>query len=236
SSDVMNAIEKLKGEKIEGLILDLRNNPGGLLEEAVNVSSIFLQPGKTVVFTKERDEKNTVYLKARKLPVVDYDIPLIVLINSGSASASEIVSGALQDHKRAIVMGVTSFGKASVQTTFNLTDGSAIKLTIAKYYTPSGKSIQGVGITPDIEVKSGEIVYNENEQEFREKDYEKHLKGENEEDHPKKKQDKSQGNQEKVNDNLTLSELEKADFEKDLQLKYAYDFLKGLLIHGKKSK
>jgi len=98
-----------------------------------------------------------------------YDIPLVVLINSGSASASEIVSGALQDYKRAIIIGVTSFGKASVQTTFNMNDGSAIKLTTAKYYTPLGRSIQGVGIKPDLEVKPGEIVYREDEPEFREK-------------------------------------------------------------------
>jgi carboxyl-terminal processing protease len=232
SSETMEALKKLKTENIKGLILDLRNNPGGLLDEAINLSSIFIQPGKTVVFTKERTEKNNTYYKSRSAPVHDYDIPLVVLINSGSASASEIVSGALQDYKRGIIIGVTSFGKASVQTTFNMNDGSAIKLTTAKYYTPLGRSIQGVGIKPDLEVKPGEIIYKEDEPEFREKDYEKHLKGEGESKNIKEKDT----NKDKAvnNDNITLSDLEKIDFDKDLQLKYAVDFLKGLLIYGKK--
>ncbi|MCX8083545.1 MAG: S41 family peptidase [Calditerrivibrio sp.] len=230
SSELSKALEKLKQNSVKGIILDLRNNPGGLLDEAVNVTSLFLQPGKTVVFTKERNEKNSMYLKSRNLGVSDYNTPMVVLINSGSASASEIVSGALQDHKRAIIIGTTSFGKASVQTTFNLSDGSAIKLTTAKYYTPSGRSIQGVGISPDIEVKSGEIVYRENDMELREKDLDKHITGDEE-----KKQDSKKGKN-KENDNITLSDLDRIDFEKDLQLKYAYDFLKGMIIYGTKTK
>lgn len=237
SSEVMGALEKLKSQNIQGLILDLRNNPGGLLDEAVNVSSIFIQAGKTVVFTKERDEKNTVYLKSRNMTVSDYDIPLVVLINGGSASASEIVSGAIQDHKRGLIAGTTSFGKASVQSTFGMDDGSAIKLTIAKYYTPSGKSIQGVGITPDLEIKAGEIIYKDNVQEFREKDYEKHIIGENEtRNKGTKDSDTLEDKDNKNNDNSTVIEPDKIDFEKDLQLKYAHDFLKGILIHGKKIK
>lgn len=238
SSEIMSALEKLKSQNIQGLILDLRNNPGGLLDEAVNVSSIFIQAGKTVVFTKEREEKNTVYLKSRNMPVSDYDIPLIVLINGGSASASEIVSGAIQDHKRGLIVGTTSFGKASVQSTFNMDDGSAIKLTIARYYTPSGKSIQGVGITPDLEIKAGEIIYKDNVHEFREKDYDKHIIGENEKKDSKgtKDSDDQEDKVNKNNDNSTVLDPDKIDFDKDLQLKYAYDFLKGILIHGKKIK
>lgn len=237
SSDVMSALKNLKNQNIQGLILDLRNNPGGLLDEAVNVSSIFIPAGKTVVFTRERNEKNTVYLKSRNMPASDYDIPLIVLINSGSASASEIVSGAIQDHKRGLIVGTTSFGKASVQSTFGMDDGSAIKLTIARYYTPSGKSIQGVGITPDLEIKAGEIVYKDNVQELREKDYEKHIIGENEiKDNKGSKDSEDQGKYNKNNDNSTLLDPDRIDFDRDLQLKYAYDFLKGILIHGKKIK
>lgn len=232
SSELSEALDKLKKDGVRGLILDLRNNPGGLLDEAVNVASIFIQPGKTVVFTKERNEKNNMYLKSKNMSVSEYELPMVVLINGGSASASEIVSGALQDYKRAVIMGTTSFGKASVQTTFNLSDGSAIKLTTAKYYTPTGRSIQGVGIKPDVEVKSGEIVYKEDNMNIRESDLENHLIG----DEEKKNITNNQISDNKtINDNITFSDLDKIDFDKDLQLKYAYDFLKGILIYGKKT-
>ncbi len=230
SSELSKALENLKKQGIKGIILDLRNNPGGLLDEAVNVASLFVQPGKTIVYTKERNEKNNVYLKSKNMPINDYEIPMVVLINGGSASASEIVSGALQDYKRAVIMGTTSFGKASVQTTFNLSDGSAIKLTTAKYYTPSGRSIQGVGIKPDVEVKSGEIVYKESGMDVKEKDLDNHIIGEDEKNTKEQSKDNNTNN-----DNITLSDLDKIDFDKDLQLKYAYDFLKGLLIYGKKT-
>ncbi|PMP69844.1 MAG: peptidase S41 [Calditerrivibrio nitroreducens] len=232
SSELSEALDKLKKDGVKGLILDLRNNPGGLLDEAVNVASMFIKPGKTVVFTKERNEKNNMYLKSKNMRVSEYELPMVVLINGGSASASEIVSGALQDYKRAVIMGTTSFGKASVQTTFNLSDGSAIKLTTAKYYTPSGRSIQGVGIKPDIEVKSGEILYKEDNMNIKESDLENHLIG----DEEKKNSINNQASDNKtINDNITLSDLDKIDFDKDLQLKYAYDFLKGILIYGKKT-
>jgi len=232
SSELSDALEKLKKDGIKAIILDLRNNPGGLLDEAVNVTSLFIQPGKTVVYTKERNEKNNMYLKSRNMKISEYDLPMVVLINGGSASASEIVSGALQDYKRAVIMGTTSFGKASVQTTFNLSDGSALKLTTAKYYTPSGRSIQGVGITPDIEVKQGEIVYKESEMHIKEKDLDKHILGDEEK---QQQQDKNNTSDNITSDNITLSDLDKIDFDKDLQLKYAYDFIKGILIYGKKT-
>ena len=150
-ADLRKAISKLKKEndkKLKGLVLDLRNNPGGLLSAAVEVSDAFLEGG-TVVSIKGRDESNTTTYSAKGLDLIN-EAPIVVLINGGSASASEIVAGALQDHKRAIIMGTLSFGKASVQTVVPLGNGSALKLTTARYYTPSGASIQAKGITPDI--------------------------------------------------------------------------------------
>jgi carboxyl-terminal processing protease len=151
--DVAKAIEKLnKEEELVGLVLDLRNNPGGLLDQAVKVCDLFLKEGK-IVSTRGRDVEQEVVHRARddgKEPT----LPMAVLINQGSASASEIVAGALQDHKRAVVIGERSFGKGSVQTLFSLSDGSAVRITSALYYTPSDRSIQARGIDPDIDVKS----------------------------------------------------------------------------------
>jgi len=148
-ADLRNAISKLKKEnnkKLKGLVLDLRNNPGGLLSAAVEVSDAFLEEG-VVVSIKGRDKANTTTYSAKGMDLIT-EAPMIVLINGGSASASEIVAGALQDHKRAIIMGTLSFGKASVQTVVPLGNGSALKLTTARYYTPNGTSIQAKGITP----------------------------------------------------------------------------------------
>ncbi len=139
---------KKKNTAIKGLILDLRRNPGGLLDQAVKVSDLFLKKG-IIVSTKSRDQSKEEVIKAsEKGPFTDF--PVIVLINEYSASASEIVSGALQDNKRAIIMGEKSFGKGSVQSVIRLGDGSGLKLTVARYFTPSGRSIQSEGITPDI--------------------------------------------------------------------------------------
>jgi len=151
SSDLEDALSKLETEGMEGLILDLRNNPGGLLDSAVEVSEKFLTPGKIIVSTKGRvaNQNLEFYAKAKK-PHLDY--PLVILINEGSASASEIVSGALRDHRRAILLGNKSFGKGSVQTVIPLKDGSAVRLTTSKYFTPSGRPIHGVGILPDVVV------------------------------------------------------------------------------------
>ncbi|MBF0440765.1 MAG: PDZ domain-containing protein [Oligoflexales bacterium] len=142
---IMNTKEQLKGGQINGLILDLRSNPGGLLDQAVKVSDLFLRSG-TIVTTKGRREE--VELANNRLSDIDY--PIAILINSESASASEIVAGALQDNNRAIVIGLPSFGKGSVQTIFELPGNQALKLTIARYYTPNGRSIQNVGILPDV--------------------------------------------------------------------------------------
>lgn len=147
--DLKRGIEKLeKKEKLKGLVLDLRMNPGGLLEQAVDVASLFLDEG-VIVSTIGRDPSKKEVKNARK-GNARKDIMLVVLVNGGSASASEIVAGALQDHKRALIMGQTTFGKGSVQTVVDLGNEMGLKLTIARYYTPSGKSIQEVGIEPDV--------------------------------------------------------------------------------------
>lgn len=151
--------ERIKPEikNLRGAVLDLRNNPGGLLEQAVSVSDAFLQQGE-VVSTRERDPSKTKRYSAHDGDeLIPASIPIVVLINQGSASASEIVAGALQDHKRAIVLGTKSFGKGSVQTVIPLAEHGAIRLTTARYYTPSGNSIQAKGITPDIEVQPAKI-------------------------------------------------------------------------------
>ena len=149
-----DAVAKLKeeiGEEIEGYVIDLRNNPGGLLDQAVSVSDAFLDQGE-IVSTRGRDSDNAQRFNSDAGDITDGK-PLIVLINGGSASASEIVAGALQDHRRAIIMGTRSFGKGSVQTIIPLGSHGAMRLTTARYYTPSGRSIQAKGIDPDIEVE-----------------------------------------------------------------------------------
>ncbi len=156
-SDIKKALDKLhKENSIKGLVLDLRNNPGGLLSSAIEISDMFLDEG-IIVSTKSRETSSNSISHAIKGDLLNGK-PIIVLINSGSASASEIVAGALQDNKRAIIIGTTSFGKGSVQHTIPLSDGSGMKLTTARYYTPNNRSIQAQGITPDIEVKPLKLV------------------------------------------------------------------------------
>jgi carboxyl-terminal processing protease len=149
--DLSKALKQFKEQKVQGTILDLRNNPGGLLTAAVEVSEQFLPSGKLVVYTKGRESKKDEWFAKGKDQMED--APMIILVNEGSASASEIVAGALQDWGRAVIVGTTSFGKGSVQTILPLGDGSGLRLTTAKYYTPKGRSIQSTGITPDIVVK-----------------------------------------------------------------------------------
>ena len=155
-TQIIKAISKFKkNNKIIGYVLDLRNNPGGLLDQAVNVTDIFLDRGE-IVSTRGRFERDGSRFNAVKTDLTD-GLPLVVLINQGSASASEIVAGALQDHKRAIIMGTKSFGKGSVQTILPSGENVALKLTTAKYYTPLGRSIQKTGIDPDILVEQFEL-------------------------------------------------------------------------------
>ncbi|MBM4132470.1 MAG: PDZ domain-containing protein [Nitrospira sp.] len=154
--DLTKALKKFKEQKFQSTILDLRNNPGGLLTAAVEVSEQFVAPGKLIVYIKGRDGRKDEYLSRMKEAPEEF--PLIVLVNEGSASASEIVAGALQDWGRAVIIGTTTFGKGSVQTILPLADGSGLRLTTAKYYTPKGRSIQSTGIIPDIVVKPQQPV------------------------------------------------------------------------------
>jgi len=198
-----------------GAILDLRNNPGGLLDQAVEVSDLFLDKGG-IVSTKSRVGRNMSY-EAEKGDLLN-GLPLVVLINNGSASASEIVSGALQDNKRAVLMGTKSFGKGSVQRIIPLGDGTAFKLTTALYYTPSGRSIQATGIEPDIEVE--QAVIKVEEQEKRLTISERDLKG-----HLQNGEGKKKGKEVTVE---AVGGRIKERLARDLQLQRAFDLLKGL--------
>ena len=211
--DLSEALKKIEAENLKGLVLDLRNNPGGLLDVAVDVAGKFLEEGKVVVTTKGRVENQNLEFKSKnKNKHLDY--PIVVLINGGSASASEIVAGALQDYKRALLMGTKSFGKGSVQTVVPMSDGSAVRLTTSKYYTPSGRSIHGLGITPDIVVE-----YEERSQKDKEVDKETALL-------------------EKLIEGKEKTEQEKAEEKKrkelDNQLLRAVDVLKGIVIYSGK--
>ncbi len=152
-SDLDLALEKLAKDGMDSLIFDLRNNPGGLLISSVETVSEFLPTGKLIVYTKGREKNQNIEYRATGKTKFK-DIPLIVMINGGSASASEIVAGAIQDHKRGIILGTKSFGKGSVQTVIPMRDGSALRLTTAKYYTPLGRTINEKGIIPDVSVKA----------------------------------------------------------------------------------
>lgn len=154
SEAITKAKKKLKN-KLLGIVIDVRNNPGGLLDQAVDVSDLFLEKGE-IVSTRSRNEADTVKYKANEGDIAK-GLPIVVIINEGSASASEILAGALQDHHRAIILGEKSFGKGSVQTVIPLRDYGAMRLTTARYYTPSGRSIQAKGIEPDVEVKPAKI-------------------------------------------------------------------------------
>ncbi len=211
--DLANALEDLENQGMRALVLDLRNNPGGLLNQAVKVTDEFLSRGKLIVYTKGRNPEDRMTFESQESPLLPLSVPMVVLVNSGSASASEIVSGALQDWRRAVIMGERTFGKGSVQTIFPLSDGSALKLTTAEYYTPKGRSIQEEGIIPDIEVPSTLKVAKEKRSVVREELLKGHLKNV-----AKPKEEAKRA-------------LEK---EKDLQLKYAVAFLKGwMLMRGK---
>lgn len=211
--DLSDALKKLEAENLRGLVLDLRNNPGGLLDVAVDVGGKFIQAGKVVVSTKGRVEAQNMEFKSKNNNN-HLVYPMVVLINGGSASASEIVAGALQDYKRAIILGTKSFGKGSVQTVVPMSDGSAIRLTTSKYFTPKGRSIHGEGIMPDIVV-------------------------EYEERSPKDKEvDKETALLEKLMETKEKTPEEKADEKKkkelDNQLLRAVDVLKGVILYSEK--
>ncbi len=174
--ELVKQLGQLREEgELKGLVLDLRNNPGGVLQAAVDVSNVFLKEGR-IVYTEGRlNNSDQVFEASSKTEAAE--VPLVVLINGGSASASEIVAGALQDHQRAVIMGRDSFGKGSVQTILPLAKDRAIKLTTARYFTPNGRSIQAQGITPDIEVANAELKALESDVEhLKERDLSGHLK------------------------------------------------------------
>jgi len=205
--DSIQELEESENSPI-GYVLDLRNNPGGLLTESVSVSDLFLEQGE-IVSIRGREKKDVQVFSAKKGDLINKK-PLVVLINEGSASASEIVAGALQDHDRAVIMGMKSFGKGSVQTIVPI-DSGAIRLTIAKYYTPSGDSIQAVGIEPDVVVPRAELNIIDNYFTFRESDYQDALDNET-----------TDGSEEEATSTDIL--------EKDYQLSRAVDAVKTIAV------
>lgn len=210
SSDLAQAMENMSQDNINSLVLDLRNNPGGLLNSAIDVSGQFLPSGKLVVFIKDKKGEKIEYRSNKN--TANSTIPMVVLVNQGSASASEIVAGALKDWNRAVVIGTQTFGKGSVQSVVPLTDGSALRLTTAKYYTPKGISIQSTGITPDIVVKAEIKNGGKGRPVIREKDLERHLKnGEDIEEKPSEPEE------------IIPMEIDEKD---DTQLQRAIDLLK----------
>ncbi len=213
ATDLSNALKSLKKDGMASLILDLRNNPGGLLNSAVDVTEQFIPPKKLVVYIKGRGGEKIEYMTEGENPAYT-DIPLVVLVNQGSASASEIVAGALKDWSRAIIIGVQTFGKGSVQSLIPLSDGSGLRLTTAKYYTPKGTSIQSVGITPDIVVKLETKDGKNSHPVVREKDLERHLKNDTAVD---------QGKEDSETKETAPLEVEEKD---DIQLQRAMDTLK----------
>ncbi|MFQ5518869.1 MAG: S41 family peptidase [Mariprofundus sp.] len=215
-------LQKRSGGELTGAVLDLRNNPGGLLNQAVEVSDLFLDKGN-IVSTKSRAGKNLSF-DARPGDALS-DLPLIVLINHGSASASEIVAGALQDHHRAVLVGTKSFGKGSVQSVVPLSDGTAIKVTTALYYTPSGRSIQATGIDPDIEVEQVRLKPDDEKNASLPSLSERDLKGHLSNGNKKKARKKSKKSKQ---DKAGPSEAMQKRLPLDTQLQRALDLLKGL--------
>ena len=211
---VKDAKKKLKGN-LKGIILDIRNNPGGLLDQAVSVSDLFLNQGE-IVSTRSRNEEDTVKYNAKKGDIAD-GLPIVIIVNDGSASASEIVAGALQDHKRAVILGEKTFGKGSVQTVIPLGKHGAMRLTTARYYTPSGRSIQVKGIEPDVAVKPAKVEEIESPFELSEGEYNNALKNDSEEKVDAKKQ--------------AAKKAEKEELAKDYQLARALDLVRAMGIY-----
>ncbi len=221
STDLLKSISNMQeDEKLRGLVLDLRNNPGGVLNGAVGVSDAFLEQG-LIVYTEGRIDDSSMKYSATPGDALN-GAPLVILVNGGSASASEIVAGAMQDHKRGIIMGFKTFGKGSVQTIQELRNGSAVKLTTAQYFTPKGRSIQAEGISPDITLRNIEIKTQKKGKTVSEKDLTGHLSN------PVNGNEKDQPETEKSNDEKTVAENKLS--ETDYQLFEALNLLKGLSI------
>src|SRR6185369_4323468 len=230
--DLNKALKALHDENkgpLSGLVLDLRNDPGGLLDQAVKVADHFIEDG-LIVYTEGREKDAKMQFSAKR-GGKEPNYPIVVLINGGSASASEIVAGALQDHKRAIVMGTQSFGKGSVQTIIPLSDESGLRLTTARYFTPKGRSIQAKGITPDIVVERLELpkesAAKKDGMHLREKDLENHFEGDDKDAPPDaKKEDKKDDKKDVKKDKQAALKPEDA-LKNDYQVMRALDLLKG---------
>lgn len=215
----LKKLQKESKNKLKGVVLDVRNNPGGLLDQAVNVSDLFLDKGE-IVSTRSRNPEDTVKYTAKSGDIAK-GLPIVVLINDGSASASEIVAGALQDHKRAIILGEKSFGKGSVQTVVPLGNHGAMRLTTARYYTPSGRSIQAKGIEPDVEVHPAKVEIIENVFERSEAEFGNALKNDTDT---------------KTSKETNKSAQKDKDLANDYQLSRAVDLVKALAIYENQDK
>lgn len=228
SAKFINEFAK-KNKNAKGIILDLRNNPGGLLDQAIGLANLFVDKG-VIVSQKGRDAKENLEYSAKKDEKIT-DLPLVVLVNSGSASASEIVSGALQDLKRAVVIGEETFGKGSVQVILPLNEKEALKMTIARYYLPSGRTIQNKGVTPDLEVFYGKVPDNDKSFSIKESDLKQHLESELEklDDNNSIKVINSDNNKTENKDKKDKEKIiTKKDLYDDMQLKTAVDTIKVL--------
>ncbi|MDA3966393.1 S41 family peptidase [Helicobacter sp. WB40] len=208
--------ELKKFKKLDGIILDLRNNPGGLLNQAVELSDLFIKDGVIVSQKGRIKDENIVYKATKRTPYAN--TPLVVLTNNGSASASEIVAGAIQDNKRGIIVGESTFGKGSVQVILPTEKKEALRLTIARYYLPSGRTIQAVGVTPDIKVEPGVVPHSDNLFSIKEADLQKHLEGELEKVENTKAKNKK--------DDKSKNTITQKQVLQDIQLKSAIDALK----------
>lgn len=245
-SELKKAVKNLNKEEIKGIILDLRNNPGGLLDQAVAVSDYFIDSGVIVTIKGRTPNSNSVFTTSNNKDKAP-NVPIVVLINAGSASASEIVAGALQDHGRAVILGTKSFGKGSVQTLTQVSPRAAVKITTAKYYTPKGRSIQAEGIEPDVTVEVAKVEYPETstiDKRFSEASLRNYLKNDSEKENSKKiepnssKKDTKKVNNSTKNSNITKEDGQKGKsepqlsdlYKKDYQFARAYDLITGLIL------
>ena len=229
--DLLKALKTLKEEnkgELKGLVLDMRNDPGGLLEQAVKVADHFVPDGQMIVSTDGREKDSKMQFTAKKRSK-EANYPIVVIINGGSASASEIVAGALQDHKRAIILGTQSFGKGSVQTIIPLSDDSGLRLTTARYYTPKGRSIQAKGITPDIAVEAVELPKTTVKKDvlyLSEKDLENHFENEDKTASADARKDEN-NNENKEGKTDKIPQKREDNLKDDYQVQRALDLLKG---------
>jgi len=230
--DIEQTLDKKK-KKLSGIILDVRNNPGGVLDQAVAISEYFIDQG-TIVSVKGKNSKDDEIISAGKFVQKAPKIPVVVLINSGSASAAEIVAAALQEHKRAVVVGTTSFGKGLVQKFIQLNDRAGMKLTTAKYYTPNGKSINATGVEPDIFIENAKVEYVKKEDDkknpaFTSSSVKSYLKKYNNDEKSEENSSDKGKNEKKKEEKREMSKKYKEDY----QYARAYDLIRGLIIGNK---